>query len=41
MLRSLSDLGYTVEWRVINAADYGNAQRRRRVFIFASEMTLS
>jgi DNA (cytosine-5)-methyltransferase 1 len=36
MLRSLSDLGYTVEWRVINAADYGNAQRRRRVFIFAS-----
>jgi DNA (cytosine-5)-methyltransferase 1 len=36
MLRSLCDLGYTVEWRVINAADYGNAQRRRRVFIFAS-----
>lgn len=36
MLRSLSDLGYTVEWRIINAADYGNAQRRRRVFIFAS-----
>ncbi|MBV1709688.1 MAG: DNA (cytosine-5-)-methyltransferase [Erysipelothrix sp.] len=36
MLRCLSDLGYTVEWRVINAADYGNAQRRRRVFIFAS-----
>lgn len=36
MLRSLGDLNYTVEWRVINAADYGNAQRRRRVFIFAS-----
>jgi DNA (cytosine-5)-methyltransferase 1 len=36
MLRSLSDLGYTVEWRIINAADYGNAQRRRRIFIFAS-----
>ena len=35
MLRCLSDLGYSVEWRVINAADYGMAQRRRRVFIFA------
>lgn len=34
MLRTLYDLGYNVEWRVINAADYGCAQRRRRVFIF-------
>lgn len=33
MLASLSDLGYDVEWRVINAADYGFPQRRRRVFI--------
>lgn len=33
MLRSLSDLGYGVEWRVVNAADYGMPQRRRRVFI--------
>lgn len=32
MLRSLNDLGYAVEWRVINAADYGMPQRRRRVF---------
>ncbi len=32
MLASLSDLGYIVEWRVINAADYGMPQRRRRVF---------
>lgn len=32
MLASLSDLGYAVEWRVINAADYGMPQRRRRVF---------
>ncbi len=32
MLRSLSDLGYAVEWRVINAADYGLPQRRRRIF---------
>lgn len=35
MLRSLSDLGYTVEWRIINAAHYGFAQRRRRIFIYA------
>ncbi len=32
MLASLADLGYAVEWRVINAADYGFPQRRRRVF---------
>jgi DNA (cytosine-5)-methyltransferase 1 len=31
MLASLSDLGYAVEWRIINAADYGMPQRRRRV----------
>lgn len=33
ILACLSDLGYTVEWRVVNAADYGFPQRRRRVFI--------
>ena len=33
MLSSLSNLGYAVEWRVINAADYGMPQRRRRVFL--------
>ena len=32
MLASLSDLGYAVEWRVINAADYGMPQRRKRVY---------
>ncbi len=35
MLASFRDLGYTVEWRVLNAAEYGQAQRRRRIFIFA------
>jgi DNA (cytosine-5)-methyltransferase 1 len=35
MLRSLETLGYDVEWRVINAADYGFPQRRRRIFILA------
>ena len=32
MLQSLNDLGYAVEWRVINAAEYGMPQRRKRVF---------
>ncbi len=35
MLRSFHDLGYNVEWRVINAAEYGARQKRRRTFIFA------
>ena len=35
ILRCLEDEGYLAEWRVINAAEYGNAQRRRRTFIFA------
>lgn len=35
MLACLNELGYGVEWRVINAEDYGLQQRRRRVFIFA------
>ncbi|MBF2369029.1 DNA (cytosine-5-)-methyltransferase [Listeria welshimeri] len=34
MLAAFNDLGYSVEWRVINAAEYGLAQKRRRVFIF-------
>lgn len=33
ILTSLAELGYTVEWRVINAADYGMPQRRRRIYI--------
>ena len=35
ILRSFLDNGYAVEWRVINAAEYGLPQKRRRVFIFA------
>ena len=35
ILRCLYEKGYAVEWRVINAADYGYAQRRRRTFIVA------
>ncbi len=39
ILACFNDLGYSVEWRVINAADYGFAQRRRRTFIFACKNT--
>lgn len=35
ILACLQDEGYAVEWRVINAAEYGSVQRRRRIFIFA------
>ena len=35
MLRAYTDAGYDIEWRVINGADYGFTQKRRRVFVFA------
>lgn len=35
ILASLSDLGYMVEWRVVNAADYGMPQKRKRTYMFA------
>ena len=35
MLASLHRLGYAVEWRIVNAADYGMPQRRRRIFLLA------
>jgi len=35
MLRCLSEQGYNMEWRIINAAEYGHPQRRRRIYIFA------
>lgn len=35
ILACLHELGYNAEWRVINAADYGAASRRKRIFIFA------
>jgi DNA (cytosine-5)-methyltransferase 1 len=37
ILSCLNALGYSVEWRVVNAADYGLPQRRRRTFIFATK----
>jgi DNA (cytosine-5)-methyltransferase 1 len=41
MLATFHNLDYNLEWRVINAADYGHAQRRRRVFIFAYKKDIS
>ncbi len=38
ILACFAHLGYLVEWRVVNAADYGFPQRRRRVFIFAQRV---
>lgn len=35
ILRSFFENGYDVQWRVINAAEYGFPQKRRRVYIFA------
>ena len=32
MLKSLDELGYAVEWRVINASDYGMPQKRHRIY---------
>ena len=38
MLKALSEEGYTIEWRVVNAAEYGFPQRRIRVFIVATKI---
>lgn len=35
ILKGLDSLGYIVEWRIVNAAEYGFAQKRRRIFILA------
>jgi DNA (cytosine-5)-methyltransferase 1 len=39
MLTTLSAAGYVVEWRVVNAAEYGFPQRRIRVFIVATRIS--
>lgn len=41
MLRTLGDLGYFIEWRIVNAADYGFNQRRIRLFIIAIRRDLA
>lgn len=39
ILRSFYDNGYAVEWRVINAGEYGFQQKRRRTYIIAYHKT--
>ena len=39
MLRTLGELGYLIEWRVVNSAEYGLPQRRIRIFIVAKLIT--
>jgi DNA (cytosine-5)-methyltransferase 1 len=41
MLKTLGDAGYVIEWRIINAAEYGFPQRRIRVFIVAYRKKLA
>lgn len=38
ILSCLAQLGYVAEWRVVNAADYGFPQRRRRVFLYGHRL---
>ena len=38
MLKTLGECGYQIEWRVVNAAEYGFPQRRIRVFIIAKKI---
>jgi DNA (cytosine-5)-methyltransferase 1 len=38
MLKTLGDEGYAIEWRIVNAAEYGFPQRRIRVFIVATKI---
>ncbi len=41
ILKCFDELDYNVQWRVINAAEYGKPQKRRRTFIFAYKRNLS
>ncbi len=37
ILSCLSKLGYSVEWRIVNSAEYGFPQRRKRTYILARQ----
>lgn len=39
MLSCFANLGYAIQWRVINSAEYGFSQRRKRVYIFGELAT--
>lgn len=37
IMEQMNSLGYNIESRILNAADYGNAQKRRRFIFFGSK----
>ncbi|MCK4823622.1 DNA cytosine methyltransferase [bacterium] len=37
ILQSFRDIGYTIDWRILNAANYGVPQNRRRIFIYGNK----
>ena len=41
MLKTFDELGYNVQWRVLNAAEYSMPQKRKRIFIFAHKKILN
>lgn len=41
ILSCFADLGYSVEWRVVNSAEYGFPQRRKRVYVYAEKTSES
>lgn len=41
ILKCFDELDYNVQWRVINAAEYGKPQKRRRIFIYAYKRHLN
>jgi len=41
ILQSLNQLGYAVEWKIINAAEYGMPQKRKRVYILGYHKSTS
>ncbi|MGV3723038.1 MAG: DNA cytosine methyltransferase [Actinomycetota bacterium] len=38
LMKTATELGYTVDWRVLSAADYGVPQKRRRLFVVGSSL---
>lgn len=38
ILKGFQELGYAVEWRIVNAGEYGFPQKRRRIFILAYKL---
>lgn len=37
LLKSMSDLGYSMSWRILDASNFGSPQMRRRVFVLGAK----